>query len=87
MAPASVFEQVIDYSSRADPYRLYGELRQAPVSRQEDGSYVVSTYREIVALLHDPRVSSDGRNLSYIPDTQPAPAEHDSEQIAFLHPS
>ena len=28
-----------------------------------DGSYVVSTYREIVALLHDPRISSDHRNL------------------------
>jgi cytochrome P450 len=75
MAPASVFEQIIDYSSRADPYRLYGQLRDAPVSRQDDGSYVVSTYREIVALLHDPRVSSDGRNLSYLPDTQPAPLE------------
>jgi cytochrome P450 len=29
------------------------------VSRQPDGTYVVGTYREIVALLHDPRVSSD----------------------------
>ncbi len=75
MAPASVFEQILDYSNRADPYGLYDELREAPVSRQEDGSYVVSTYREIVALLHDPRVSSDGRNLSYVPATQPAPEE------------
>jgi cytochrome P450 len=32
------------------------------VSRADDGSYVVSTYAEIVALLHDPRVSSDLRN-------------------------
>src|SRR5215469_5725090 len=75
MAPASVFEQVIEYSSRADPYRLYGQLREAPVSRQADGSYVVSSYREIVALLHDPRVSSDGRNLAFVPATQPAPDE------------
>jgi cytochrome P450 len=75
MAPASVFEQVLDQSSRADPYPLYGELRREPVSRQEDGSYVVSTYLEIVALLHDPRVSSDGRNLSYLPRTQPPPVE------------
>ncbi len=75
MAPASVFEQVLDYSSRADPYPLYGELRRQPVSRQEDGSYVVSTYREIVALLHDPRVSSDGRNLSFVPSTQPPTVE------------
>jgi cytochrome P450 len=80
MASASVFEQVLDYSSRADPYRLYPELREEPVARQEDGSYVVSTYREIVALLHDPRVSSDGSNLAYLPSTQPPPVEHGSEK-------
>ena len=83
MAPASVFEQVIEYSSRADPYRLYPQLRQAPVSRQADGSYVVSTYREIVALLHDPRVSSDGRNLAFVPATQAA-AEEDGSGQSFI---
>lgn len=60
---ASVYEEILDYSNRANPYPLYAELRKAPVSRQEDGTYVVSTYNEIVALLHDPRVSSDPRNL------------------------
>ena len=34
---------------------------KTPVSRQPDGSYVVSIYQEIVALLHDPRLSSDPR--------------------------
>src|SRR3981081_4157694 len=63
MAPASVFDQILDYSNRADTYPLYAELRKTPVVREEDGSYVVSTYREIVALLHDPRLSSDFRNL------------------------
>ena len=58
----SVWQQILDYSNRADPYPLYAELRKTPVVREEDGSYVVSTYREIVALLHDPRVSSDPRN-------------------------
>jgi cytochrome P450 len=62
MAPASVFDQVLDYANRANPYPLYAELRRTPVSRADDGSYVVSTYREIVALLHDPRVSSDVHN-------------------------
>jgi cytochrome P450 len=59
MAPASVYDQILDYANRADPYPLYAELRRTPVSRADDGSYVISTYREIVALLHDPRVSSD----------------------------
>ncbi|HKF78696.1 MAG TPA: cytochrome P450, partial [Candidatus Dormibacteraeota bacterium] len=61
---ASVYEQVLDYSNRANPYPLYAELRKTPVSREEDGTYVVSTYREIAALLHDPRLSSDPDNLS-----------------------
>jgi len=62
MAPASVFDQILDYTNRANPYPLFAELRRTPVSRADDGSYVISTYAEIVALLHDPRVSSDLRN-------------------------
>ncbi|MEU9891375.1 cytochrome P450 [Sphaerisporangium sp. NPDC051011] len=58
MTPHSVFQQSLDKSNRADPYPLYAELRKTPVRREEDGTYVVSTYNEIVALLHDPRVSS-----------------------------
>ncbi len=56
--------RILDYSSRADPYPLYAELRRTPVARQEDGSYVVSTYRALMDLLHDPHLSSDVRNLS-----------------------
>jgi cytochrome P450 len=67
----SVWQQILDYSNRADPYPLYAELRKTPVMRAEDGSYVVSTYQEIVALLHDPRLSSDVRNFpGYDADAQ-----------------
>jgi cytochrome P450 len=64
MTENSAFGRILDRANRADPYPLYAELRKTPVAPQEDGSYVVSTYREIVALLHDPRVSSDRRNLA-----------------------
>jgi cytochrome P450 len=64
MAAPSVFDQILDYANRPNPYPLYARLRNTPVARQEDGSYVVSTYREIVELLHDPRVSSDPHNLA-----------------------
>jgi cytochrome P450 len=57
MAPPSVFQRILDYSNRADPYPLYAELCKTPVRREEDGTYVVSGYEEIVALLHDPHVS------------------------------
>jgi cytochrome P450 len=61
-AQPSVVEQILDYENRANPYPLYAELRKTPVARDADGTYVVSTYDEIVELLHDPRVSSDPRN-------------------------
>ncbi|MFF1736018.1 cytochrome P450 [Streptomyces sp. NPDC058247] len=71
MTQTSIWKQILDPSHRADPYPLYAELRKTPVVREEDGSYVVSTYREIVALLHDPRLSSDLRNLpDYDADAQ-----------------
>ncbi|GAA4633359.1 cytochrome P450 [Actinoallomurus vinaceus] len=70
MAPSSVFEQILDFSNRADPYSLYPELRRTPVARQEDGTYLVSGYKEIVALLHDPRISSDRRNLARTPGSE-----------------
>jgi cytochrome P450 len=86
---SSIWQQILDYSNRADPYPLYAELRKTPVVRAEDGSYVVSTYQEIVDLLHDPRLSSDFRNLPELqaseedaPELTPSfiatdPPEHD----------
>lgn len=62
MAADTLFQRITDYAHRADPYPLYAELRENRVARQEDGSYLVGTYHEIAALLHDPRVSSDRRN-------------------------
>lgn len=63
----TILRQIYDYANRANPWPLWAKLRQTPVCWQEDGpdpagTYVVSTYREIEALLHDPRISSDLRN-------------------------
>lgn len=62
MAQPSIYQQVLDPANRPNPYPLYAELRRTPVTREDDGTYVVSTYNEIFALLHDPRVSSDPRS-------------------------
>ncbi|UXY25438.1 cytochrome P450 [Streptomyces sp. HUAS TT20] len=72
--------RILDYSSRADPYPLYAELRETPVALQDDGSYVVSTYREITDLLHDPHLSSDVRNLSH-----PMPGAETGATPAFIN--
>ena len=80
MAEETPWQQALRYANRANPYPFYAELRKTPVSRQPDGTYVVSTYREIVALLHDPRVSSDPRKR---PGAAPvaAAAEQGAEPI------
>src|SRR5215470_5817688 len=62
MAEPSIYQQVLDPAHRANPYPLYAELRKTPVTQEDDGTCVVSSYYEIFALLHDPRVSSDPRS-------------------------
>ncbi|MEV5510810.1 cytochrome P450 [Streptomyces orinoci] len=62
MSTDTLFRRITDYANRPDPYPLYAELREHGVARQEDGAFLVGTYDEITALLHDPRVSSDVRN-------------------------
>ncbi len=63
----TILRQIYDPANRANPYPLWARLRETPVCWQEDGpdetgTWVVSTHREIEALLHDPRVSSDFTN-------------------------
>ncbi|MGK4585180.1 cytochrome P450 [Kitasatospora sp. HPMI-4] len=71
-AADTLLERITDYANRPDPYPLYAELREAgPVVRQADGSYLIGTYHEITALLHDPRISADPRSLT-APSAQPA---------------
>jgi cytochrome P450 len=72
MTQPSIYQQVLDPANRANPYPLYAELRKTPVTREDDGTYVVSTYNEIFALLYDPRVSSD-------PDNRPGMADATAE--------
>ncbi|MGH4023818.1 MAG: cytochrome P450 [Pseudonocardiaceae bacterium] len=97
MRPGTMFERITDFANRADPYPLYAELRKTPIARQDDGSYLVSTYREILALLHDPRISSDLRNRSrYDEDPQDGtlpptlikldPPEHDTLRRQTMRP-
>ncbi|MEU7299811.1 cytochrome P450 [Streptomyces sp. NPDC007206] len=65
MTHTSLFRQITDFANRANPYPLYEELRKTPVLHEEEGGpYVFSSYYDIEALLHDPRVSSDAANLA-----------------------
>jgi cytochrome P450 len=82
----TLFEQVLDPANRVDPYPLYASLRQEPVAQQEDGTYVVSTYREIVALLHDPHLRSLEANHPHRVGEQ-APSKQFTQQGHEITPS
>ncbi|GAA3874785.1 cytochrome P450 [Streptomyces sp. NPDC003631] len=62
MTSGTISAQITDYANRADPYPLYAELRKTPVRREDDGTYLVSTYHEVRSLANDPRLSNDTRN-------------------------
>lgn len=62
MTSGSIVAQITDYANRADPYPLYAELRKTPVRREDDGTYLVSTYYEVRSLANDPRLSNDTSN-------------------------
>ncbi|MET9700880.1 cytochrome P450 [Streptomyces sp. NPDC006529] len=80
-----ILSRILDYANRANPYPLYEELRKTPVFHDGSGPYVVSTYYDIQSLLHDPRLSSDSRNLAA---TAADPlAEGGGEEAMALPPS
>jgi cytochrome P450 len=62
----SLFQQVLAYANRANPYPLYAQLRETPISVQEGGGFVVSTFADIRQLLADPRLSSEEKRLNQL---------------------
>jgi cytochrome P450 len=61
MDPEEAFDAAMRHENRANPYPFFDELRKNPVVRVTDGIYAVTGYEELMALAHDPRVSSDLR--------------------------
>jgi fatty acid omega-hydroxylase len=55
----TAWTEAMKYENRHDPYRFFDELRKTPVVQVADKVYVVTGYRELLALAHDPHVSSD----------------------------
>ncbi|MCS0600723.1 cytochrome P450 [Streptomyces sp. LP11] len=85
MPQPTLLSRITDFANRANPYPLYEELRAAPVlHEEEDGPYVLSSYFDIEALLHDPRISSDARNLAAAGDDELAGDETGGLPPSFL---
>ncbi len=80
MNAETAWAEAMKFENRANPYPYFAELRRTPVAKVADKTYVVTGYRELLALTHDPRISSDiSRSPSGFGGDKPAPepgAEH-----------
>src|SRR5258708_20509382 len=56
--------KVGEQSTRPNPWPLYAQLRSQRVFPLGEHSYAIGHYDDVVALLHDPRVSSNPYNLT-----------------------
>ena len=77
MTPDQAFAEAMKYENRPNPYHFFDELRKTPVARLTNGTYIVTGYKEIVTLIHDPRISADLRNRPNRP--QPVPPKDGGE--------
>ncbi|MFI5688094.1 cytochrome P450 [Streptomyces sp. NPDC051636] len=85
MTQASILRQITDYANRANPYPLYEELRKTPVLHEEEGGpYLISSYWDILSLLHDPRISSDATNLAAAGTDETGSAEETGLPPSFI---
>jgi cytochrome P450 len=63
MTPEQAYSEAMKFENRPNPYPFFDEIRkQSPVARVTNGIYVITGYKEIITLAHDPRVSSDLKN-------------------------
>jgi cytochrome P450 len=83
---SDLMRQVGEQANRHNPWPLYAQLRRDRVVPLAEGSYAVGRYDDVLALLHDPRVSSDVHTLTdpgdrMVLDTAPFinrdPPDHD----------
>jgi len=63
MTPETAWAKAMSFEHRPDPYPFFDELRKTPVVDVGNGVYVVTGYRELMTLAHDPRISSDTRRM------------------------
>ena len=71
MTADQAFAEAMKFENRPNPYPFFDELRKTPVARLTNGTYIVTGFKEIVALVHDPRVSADLRKRPNRPKATP----------------
>jgi cytochrome P450 len=83
----SAWTGAMKYENRHDPYPFFAQLRETPVVRVADDVFVVTGYRELLTLAHDPRISSDiSRSpISAKPPAHAAPQPGSDDLEAYGH--
>lgn len=59
MDAPSAWAEAMKFANRPNPYPFFEELRRTPVAKVSEKTFVVTGYDEVIALTHDPRMSSD----------------------------
>jgi fatty acid omega-hydroxylase len=77
MTPEVAWDEAMRFENRANPFPFFDELRRTPVARVHDDLYVVTGYRELRTLLHDPRLSADASRSPLMAKTTAAAAPGD----------
>src|ERR1700731_1622947 len=75
--PETAWAEAMRFENRANPFPFFDELRKTPVARVGDDLYVVTGYRELRTLLHDPRLSADASRSPLMAKTTAAAAPGD----------
>jgi fatty acid omega-hydroxylase len=76
MTPETAWAEAMKFENRPDPYRFFDEMRKSPVAHVGNGAYAITGYAELVTLAHDPRISSDPRNMKRAAaGAEPAPLD------------
>jgi cytochrome P450 len=84
MTADQAFAEAMKFENRPNPYPFFDELRKTPVARLTNGLYVVTGFKEIIALIHDPRVSADLRNRPNRPQAAPTKKMEDLDAEAVV---
>jgi fatty acid omega-hydroxylase len=82
MTPEQAWAKAMSFEHRPNPYPFFDELRKTPVVDVGNGVHVVTGYRELMALAHDPRISSDMRRLRARAEAEPG-SESDPSLAAY----
>ncbi|MEE6177295.1 cytochrome P450 [Mycobacterium sp. 050134] len=74
MDAATAWAEAMKFENRPNPYPYFEQLRKAPVAKVGEKTFVVTGYDELLALAHDPRISSDiSRSPAGFGGEKPAP--------------